>query len=43
MRSEKQRRVLYELKVIKEVMTVHDEKTGITKTIPVTRNDLVES
>ncbi|WP_410770988.1 phage terminase small subunit [Fontibacillus sp. BL9] len=41
--TEKQRRVLYELKAIKEVMTVHDEKTGITKTIPVTRNDLVES
>lgn len=41
--TEKQRRVLYELKAIKEVMTVHDEKTGINKTIPVTRNDLVES
>ncbi|GIO36216.1 hypothetical protein J41TS12_10770 [Paenibacillus antibioticophila] len=41
--TEKQRRVLYELKAIKEAMTVHDEKTGITKTIPVTRHDLVES
>lgn len=41
--TEKQRRVLSELKAIKEVMTVHDEKTGITKTIPVTRHDLVES
>lgn len=41
--TEKQRRVLYELKAIKEALTVHDEKTGITKTIPVTRNDLVES
>ncbi|AZK47235.1 hypothetical protein [Paenibacillus lentus] len=41
--TEKQRRVLYELKAIKEAMTVHDEKTGVTKTIPVTRNYLVES
>lgn len=41
--TEKQRRVLNELKAIKDVMTVHDEKTGVTKTIPVTRTELVES
>ncbi|GAA0390420.1 phage terminase small subunit [Paenibacillus motobuensis] len=41
--TEKQRRVLSELKGIKDVMTVHDEKSGITKTIPVTRTEMVES
>lgn len=41
--TEKQRRVLNELKGIKDVMTVHDEKSGITKTIPVTRTEMVES
>ncbi|MFD0868782.1 phage terminase small subunit [Paenibacillus residui] len=41
--TEKQRRVLNELKAIKDVMTVHDEKTGVTKTIPVTRTEMVES
>ncbi|WP_431785730.1 phage terminase small subunit-related protein [Paenibacillus lactis] len=41
--TEKQRRVLNELKAIKDVMTVHDEKSGLTKTIPVTRTELVES
>lgn len=30
--TEKQRRVLNELKAIKDVMTVHDEKSGLTKT-----------
>lgn len=41
--TEKQRRVLNELKGIKDVMTVHDEKSGITKTVPVTRTEMVES
>ncbi|MEC0373289.1 phage terminase small subunit [Paenibacillus chibensis] len=41
--TEKQRRVLNELKAIKDVMTIHDEKTGLTKTIPVTRTEMVES
>lgn len=41
--SEKQRRVLSELKAIKDVMTVHDEKTGVTKTVPITRTEMVES
>ncbi|MDL1163410.1 phage terminase small subunit [Yersinia pestis] len=41
--TEKQRRVLNELKGIKDVLTVHDEKSGITKTIPVTRTEMVES
>lgn len=41
--SEKQRRVLNELKAIKDVMTVHDEKSGVTKTVPITRTEMVES
>ncbi|AZS15353.1 phage terminase small subunit [Paenibacillus lutimineralis] len=41
--TEKQRRVLNELKAVKDVMTVHDEKTGVTKTIPITRTEMVES
>lgn len=41
--TEKQRRVLNELKAIKDVMTVHDEKTGGTKTVPITRTEMVES
>ncbi|WP_283771197.1 phage terminase small subunit [Paenibacillus dendritiformis] len=41
--SETQRRVLSELKAIKDVMTVHDEKTGVTKTVPITRTEMVES
>lgn len=41
--TERERRVLYELKSIKEAMTVHDEMSGKTKTIPVTRTELVES
>lgn len=41
--TEKQRRVLNELKEIKDVMTIHDGKTGVTKTIPVTRTECVES
>ncbi|MGG3278805.1 phage terminase small subunit [Paenibacillus solani] len=41
--TEKQRRVLNELKAIKDVMTVHDEKSGVTRSVPVTRTDMVES
>ncbi|MRN56827.1 phage terminase small subunit [Paenibacillus monticola] len=41
--SEKERSVLYELKAIKEVGILHDEKTGITKKIPHSRNEMVES
>lgn len=41
--TEKQRRVLYELKGRKEAMTVHDEKTGLTRTVPITKHELVES
>ncbi|WP_347880715.1 phage terminase small subunit-related protein [Paenibacillus sp. F411] len=41
--TEKERRVLYELKAMKEVMTVHDEKSGQAKSIPVTKQELVES
>lgn len=41
--SEKQRRVLSELKAIKDVMTVHDEKTGGIKTVPMTRMEMVQS
>ncbi|MFB0841797.1 phage terminase small subunit [Paenibacillus oleatilyticus] len=41
--TEKERRVLWELKEIKDAVPVHDERTGVTKTIPVTRTELVES
>lgn len=41
--TEKQRRVLNELKAIKDVVTVHDEKSGVTRSVPVTRTDMVES
>ncbi|WP_047013821.1 phage terminase small subunit [Paenibacillus sp. IHB B 3415] len=41
--SETERNVLYELKAIKEVATIHDEKTGITKKIPHSRNEMMES
>ncbi|MEY8748610.1 phage terminase small subunit-related protein [Bacillales bacterium AN1005] len=41
--TEKERRVLYELKSIKEARTVHDEMTGKTKTVPYNRTELVES
>jgi uncharacterized protein YjcR len=39
--TEKQRRVLQERISTKDVIQVHDEKTGQTKTLPVTRNELV--
>lgn len=41
--TDRERRVLYELKSVKEAKTVHDEKSGKTKTIPVTRSELVET
>lgn len=41
--TERQRRVLKELTALKDVMIVHDEKTGVTKSIPVTRTEMVES
>ncbi|WP_308722489.1 phage terminase small subunit-related protein [Paenibacillus polysaccharolyticus] len=41
--TERERRVFYELKSIKEAMTVHDEISGKTKTVPYTRTELVES
>lgn len=41
--TDRERRVLYELKSVKEAKTVHDEKSGKTKTIPITRSELVES
>ncbi|ASA21971.1 phage terminase small subunit [Paenibacillus donghaensis] len=41
--SEKERSVLSELKAIKDAMTVHDEKTGITKTVPIIKTEMVES
>lgn len=41
--TEKQRRVMYELKAVKEAMNVHDEKSGLTKTIPIIKHELVES
>lgn len=41
--TEKERRVLHELKAIKDATTVLDEKTGITKTVPITKTEMVES
>ncbi|MEK3684916.1 phage terminase small subunit [Paenibacillus sp. FSL R10-2736] len=41
--TETERNVFYELKAIKEVATIHDEKTGITKKIPHSRNEMMES
>ncbi|MEC0220326.1 MULTISPECIES: phage terminase small subunit [Paenibacillus] len=41
--TETERNVFYELKAIKEVATIHDEKTGITKKIPHGRNEMMES
>ncbi|OMD64659.1 terminase [Paenibacillus odorifer] len=41
--SETERSVLYEMKTIKEVAEIHDEKTGITKKIPHSRNEMMES
>lgn len=41
--SETERSVWYEMKAIKEVAEIHDEKTGITKKIPHSRNEMMES
>lgn len=41
--TEKERRVLYELKTIKDVMTVHDERSGSAKTVPIMRTELVQT
>jgi uncharacterized protein YjcR len=41
--SETERSVLYEMKAIREVAEIHDEKTGITKKIPHSRNEMIES
>ncbi|KZS47768.1 hypothetical protein AWU65_18485 [Paenibacillus glucanolyticus] len=32
--TEKERRILYELKSVKEAVTVHDEKSGLTRRFP---------
>ncbi|MGE6260882.1 phage terminase small subunit [Heyndrickxia sporothermodurans] len=39
--SEKQRRVLQEMRKTKDIVQVHDEKTGQTKSVPVTQEKLV--
>ncbi|MEK3868080.1 phage terminase small subunit [Paenibacillus sp. FSL H7-0716] len=41
--TEKERSELQELKSIKGMGTVHDEKSGITKSVPVTRDEMVLS
>ncbi|MEK4880143.1 MULTISPECIES: phage terminase small subunit [Paenibacillus] len=41
--TEKERSELQELKSIKGIGTVHDEKSGITKSVPVTRDEMVLS
>ncbi|MFD2116357.1 phage terminase small subunit [Paenibacillus yanchengensis] len=41
--TEKERSVLYELKTTKDVAIVHDEKSGQTKKVPVSRDELVKS
>lgn len=41
--TEKERRVLWELKEIKDAVPVRDDKSGVTKTVPITRSELVES
>lgn len=41
--TEKERSVLYELKTTKDVGVVHDEKTGLTKKVPISRDELVKS
>jgi uncharacterized protein YjcR len=39
--TEKQRRVLQEMRKVKDAVTVHDDKTGQTKVVPVQREELV--
>jgi uncharacterized protein YjcR len=41
--TENQRRVLQQLKSIKDIVEVHDERSGQTKKVPVVRNEMVES
>lgn len=41
--TENQRRVLQQLKTIKDVIEIHDEKSGQTKKLPITRNEMVEA
>ncbi len=41
--TENQKRVLQQLKSIKEIIEVHDEKSGKTSKVPVTRNEMVEA
>ncbi|QWU17380.1 Uncharacterized protein YjcR [Paenibacillus sophorae] len=41
--NEKERSVLYELKTKKDVGVIHDEKTGLTKKVPISRDELVKS
>lgn len=41
--TEKQRRVLHELRTVKDAISVYDEKTATTKTVIVPRHDLVIS
>ncbi len=41
--TEKERDILYELKTTKDVSVVHDEKTGLTKKVPISRDQLIKS
>lgn len=41
--SESQKRVLQQLKSIKDVIEVHDEKSGTMKKVPTVRNEMVEA
>jgi len=41
--TESQKRVLQQLKSIKDVIEIHDEKSGQTKKVPTVRNEMVES
>nr|WP_269846520.1 phage terminase small subunit [Paenibacillus roseus] len=41
--TENQKRVLQQLKSFKEIIEVHDEKSGKTSKVPVTRNKMVEA
>lgn len=41
--TEKERNVLYELKTTKDVAVIYDEKSGQTKKVPISRDELVKS
>lgn len=41
--TESQKRVLQQLKSIKDVVEIHDEKSGQTRKVPTVRNEMVES